>query len=264
MMQFVEAPAVLPRLEDCSFYHSLDLPGYGPQIGQWDLRGHYDEYFAGHNFADERVLDLGTASGALAFEIERRGAREVVGFDLDDGLSYDCRLPVDDLRLAEFRSGVTRVKNGFWLARSALGSKVKVVYGHLGNLPAELGWFDTVMMGNVLQHLQDPVGAVLQAIRHTDHLIITEADWLVGVGDDLSCMLMYDLPHPFSWYQVKPGLLQNLLRRWGLTDQTLTWHTQLILQGAQFAEDGRVSWEQNSVPARHYTLSAWRSDSKSE
>ncbi len=48
------------------------------------------------------------------------------------------------------------------------------------------------------------------------------------------------------------------LRRWGFTDQTLTWHTQVMLQGHRFDEDGTVSWEQSGVPTRHYTLSTRR------
>jgi hypothetical protein len=190
--------------------------------------------------------------------MERRGATEVVGFDLDEGLGYDCRLPIDQATLASHLRGVGMVKNGFWLAHRLLQSRVKMSYGHAASLPVDLGWFDTVMMGNILQHLQDPVGAVLQAIRHTDHLIITEADWFSGTGDDLPCMIMYDLPHFFSWYQVKPGLLQAILRRWDFSDQTLTWHTQTILQGHQFTDDGASSWEMYGVPARHYTLSARR------
>src|SRR4030095_945047 len=145
-------------------------------------------------------------------------------FDLDDGISRDCRLPTDAATWAEIQRWVARVKNGFWLARDLLGSRVNVAYGHAGNLPADLGWFETVMMGNILQHLQDPIGAVLQAARHSDHLIITEADWLPEIGDDLPCMVMYDLPNPFSWYQVKPALLQMLLKRWGFIDKKLNWH----------------------------------------
>src|SRR5262245_31646076 len=256
---FAEPPAVLPRLEDCRFYHSIDLPGYGLQTGFWDLRGRFDEYFGGHDFAGERVLDLGTASGALAFEMERRGAREVVGFDLEDGVVYDCKLPPDRARFENSQAGVSNIKNSFWLAHSALKSRVKAVYGHLNRLPADLGRFDTVMMGNVLQHLQDPVGAVLQAIQYTDHIIITEADWLPGIGDDLPCLVMYDIPNPYSWYQVKPALLQNLLRRWNFTDQTLTRHTQVILQGPQYAEGGGlVAWKDFGIPTNHFTLSARR------
>jgi SAM-dependent methyltransferase len=233
----------------------MDLPGVGLQEGAWDLRGRYDEYFGGHDFAGERVLDLGTASGGLAFEIERRGAREVVAFDLDDHHNYDCRLPTDDAVLAEFREWIGKVKNGFWLAHGLLRSTVKVVYGHVGRLP-DMGRFDVIMIGNVLQHLQDPIGAVLQAIRYTDHLIVTEADWLENTGDELPCMIMYDLPHPFSWYQVKPRLLQMLLKRWGYTEQSLTWHTEHLLRSPTFADPGNVCWERARVPTRHYTLSA--------
>lgn len=257
---FAAPPAVLPELTDCAFYHSMDLPGLGLQVGFWDLRDGYDAYFGGHDFAGERVLDLGTASGALAFEIERRGAREVVGFDLAEGLLYDCRLPTDAETMAEFRGWIHRVKNAFWLARNLLESHVNVVYGHVGKLPSQIGTFDTIMMGNILQHLQDPIGAVLQAAQHTNHLIITEADWLPGVGDELPCMVMYDVPYPFSWYQVKPRLLQTLLQRWGYTDQTVTWHTQTMLKAPTFDERVRVSWEETRVPASHFTLSARRPD----
>jgi SAM-dependent methyltransferase len=256
---FAEPPAVLPPLESCSFYHTMELPGHGIQHGSWDLRHGFDAYFGGHDFTGERVLDIGTSSGALAFEIERRGAREVVGFDLDDDLVHDCRLPTDDATRDELRTWVRRVKNAFWVSRAALGSRVKVAYGHAGRLPEGLGRFDTVVMGNILQHLQDPVGAVLQAIRHTDHLIVTEADWLPGTGDDLACMVMYDLPHPFSWYQVKPKLLQILLQRWGFSNQTVTRHTQTILRAPVFDEQHRVSWKTEEVPTPHYTLSALRS-----
>lgn len=151
---FASPPTVRPSLEDCAFYHSIDLPTLGLQVGSWDLRESYTAYFGGHDFAGDRVLDIGTANGALAFEIERRGASEVVGFDLKDGFSYDCRLPADAATLDEMRRWVARVKNGLWLARDLLGSRVKVAYGHAGSLGADLGWFDTVMMGNLLQHLQ--------------------------------------------------------------------------------------------------------------
>ena len=63
------------------------------------------------------------------------------------------------------------------------------------------------------------------------------------VADDFIGMLMFDLPNPFSWYQVKPGLLRNLLGRWGFVDQQLTWHDQLLVLNARFAEDGTVTRE---------------------
>ena len=32
-------PRQVERLEDCLFYHTMDLPGFGVVRGQWDLRG---------------------------------------------------------------------------------------------------------------------------------------------------------------------------------------------------------------------------------
>lgn len=239
-MSYVAAPAAPPALEDCRFYHSIELPGLGLQQGDWDLRGGYDAYFGGHDFRGERVLDVGTANGGLAFEIERRGAAEVVGFDLAEGLTHDCRLPTSEETLAQLRDRIRRTKNAFWLAHRLFDSKVRVAYGHAGSLPAELGQFDTVVIGNVLQHLQDPVGAVLQAIRHTDRLIVTEADWMPDVADDHVGLLMFDVPKAFSWYQVKPGLLQSLLSRWGFTEHRLSRHTQFFREA--------------DIHVRHFTL----------
>jgi hypothetical protein len=69
-------------------------------------------------------------------------------------------------------------------------------------------------------------------------------------------MIMFDELKPWSWYQVKPGLLQNLLRRWGFTEQTLSWHTQVILRDSTFTETGGRSWMPRSLPTTHFTLSA--------
>ncbi len=259
-VRYATPPAEPPALTDCRFYHSIELPGIGLQQGYWDLRGGYDDYFGGHDFSGQRVLDIGTSSGALAFEIERRGASEVVGFDLAEGLTYDRRLPVPETALAESRARIAQSKNAFWLGHHLLASGVKVAYGHAGALPAELGRFDAIVMGNILQHLQDPVGAVLQAARHSDHLIITEADWIRGVvdDDDFIGMLMFDLPTPYSWYQVKPGLLRNLLGRWGFADQELTRHDQTQLDDAKVTADGAVTREPAQVRVPHYTLSLKR------
>src|SRR5688572_18647814 len=74
------------------WYHTLDLapgvttPGFfdcRPMAGRvpWpDLRG-------------KRCLDVGTHDGFWAFEMERRGAGEVVGVDLDDYATRDW--PID-------------------------------------------------------------------------------------------------------------------------------------------------------------------------
>ena len=112
LVRYALPPAEPPALTDCRFYHSIELPGIGLQQGYWDLRGGYDDYFGGQDFSGERVLDIGTSSGALAFEIERRGASEVVAFDLDEGLTYDRRLSTAETVLTKFRAGIALVSEG--------------------------------------------------------------------------------------------------------------------------------------------------------
>jgi 2-polyprenyl-3-methyl-5-hydroxy-6-metoxy-1,4-benzoquinol methylase len=61
----------------------MDLPGFGSVIGQWDLRGRFDNYTGRVPLAGRTVVDVGTASGFLSFDAEKRGAL-VTGFDADD------------------------------------------------------------------------------------------------------------------------------------------------------------------------------------
>ena len=81
-------PRSVTDLEDCYFYHSMEIPGYGLVEGPWDLRGGVDDYLGGVDLRDKRVLEIGTASGFLCFTMEGRGA-EVVAYDLSHEQSWD-------------------------------------------------------------------------------------------------------------------------------------------------------------------------------
>src|SRR5580765_4149381 len=83
-----QVPMISPRfvdsLDDCFFYHTMELPEFGLVRGQWDLRGRFDDYVGGTSVAGKSVIDVGTATGFLSFESEKRGASRVVSFDLAD------------------------------------------------------------------------------------------------------------------------------------------------------------------------------------
>ena len=83
------APRDVSALDGCAFYHLMDLPGVGTVGDHWDLRPTIDAYLGPVSFAGKRVLDVGSASGFLTFEMERRGA-DVVSFDIVDGADWDC------------------------------------------------------------------------------------------------------------------------------------------------------------------------------
>src|SRR5687767_4292211 len=88
-------PRFVDRLEDCFFYHAIDLPGFGLVRGQWDLRGKFDDYIGGVPLAGKSVLDVGTATGFLSFEAEKKGASRVLSFDQRDG-AQQTFLPFKD------------------------------------------------------------------------------------------------------------------------------------------------------------------------
>ena len=114
--------------EGCFFYHTIELPGLGVVHGQWDLRGKFDEYVGGVEVAGKSVLDVGTATGFLSFEAERRGAARVVSYDMSD-VRQQTLLPFKDKLYYQDRekwaeiygAEMERWKDAYWLSHRLLG-----------------------------------------------------------------------------------------------------------------------------------------------
>ncbi len=256
---YADPPAKLPALEECAFYHSVELPGAGLQVGQWDLRPGIGSYLGPTDFGGHRVLEIGPANGFVSFELERRGA-EVVAVDLPAATTYDTRPGATErLDLDAIEAGLQRIRNAFWLGHALFSSSARVVYAHVNHIPDSVGSFDVVVLANVLQHCREPVTALLNAARFADCVVVTETDWMVGSHDDLRGMILFEGPSPFSWFQLKPGLLASLLGELGLTEQELTFHEQLLIEDIDYSasEPRRRNWGGLAVP--HFTLTAHRS-----
>ncbi len=239
-----EALYAVPRTvtdpADCYFYHTIDVPGYGAFEGEWDLRAGVDDYLGSVELRGRRVLEVGTASGFLAFEMERRGA-EVIAFDLSPEQTPDLipapgRDPAQ--REAAHREHVRRLNNCFWLCHRAFGSRARVVYGSVYAIPREIGPVDVATFGCVLLHLRDPLAALAQALRlATDAVIVTEP---VVVRSRLKRALLRRLgpalvllPRPgtaypeTTWWVFTPETVQALLALHGFADTRVTYHTQV-------------------------------------
>jgi tRNA (mo5U34)-methyltransferase len=127
--------------------------------GHYDLRGVARSLPLPESLAGMRCLDVGTSDGFWAFEMERRGAAEVVALDIDDPALYDWPepRPADPSRPANREPGANR---GFALAHRALGSAVERIDLPVYELsPERVGGFDFVFMGALALHLRDPVRA---------------------------------------------------------------------------------------------------------
>jgi hypothetical protein len=163
---------IAPDLNECVFYHSMDLPGLGTVEGQWDLRGRFDEYIGGIDVNGKTFLDVGAASGFLSFEAERRGA-SVISFD---ALDYTQHQPVPPTLPDEHF--FKRMLAGYDLAHRVLQSKASRIRGNIYALSTFVEKCDVVLVGQILVHLRDPFAALEQAaLCSTDYLIIAEGSF---------------------------------------------------------------------------------------
>ena len=176
------APTQLPAIEDCWFYHQMDIPNVGTVSAPngWDLRGRFDDYVACIPVAGKTLLDVGTAGGFLTFEAEQRGA-SVTSFDVASAGQIESINPpiavnpaLDTHKTNELRM----MRNAYWFAHHHFGSRAKAVYGDIYKLPAHVQPHDIVLIGQVLVHLQNPLEAIRQAsFVAKETLIITEGSY---------------------------------------------------------------------------------------
>lgn len=145
------------------WYHTIDLAPGVVTPGWFDLRPIVDR-MPWPDVTGKRCLDVGTYDGFLAFELERRGAAEVVAVDISDHELWDWPAALRAKGPAYLASVAGEKGRGFEIARQALDSSVEKVECSVYELdPARMGRFDVVVMGSLLLHLRDPVRA-LEAI----------------------------------------------------------------------------------------------------
>lgn len=232
------------RVEDpsqCTFYHRMELPGLGVVGGEWDLRDVINDYLGRFDFQGKRVLDVGTASGYLTFEMEKRGA-EVVSFDMAEGEQWDL-VPQRAVRqdaaraAARLTAGHRKLKNGYWLAHRRLGSKAKVFHGNIHHLPEALGPFDVAMMGMILGHLRDPFHALFNVARLCrSHLIITNQSYHAERAEALF-MPSVENQETMIWWALSDGCLKQMLSILGFEVQyTCVSHPRCLVKGREGRE----------------------------
>jgi len=139
------------------WYHTLDLGNGVVTQGMFDHRPVLDRYGLATDLTGLRCLDVGTMDGFWAFELERRGAAEVVAADLPDPEALDWPASI---REQAVKSLDEHKADRFAFARESLGSKVQRVERSVYDLGPDLGSFDLVFCGDLLVHLKDPVTAV--------------------------------------------------------------------------------------------------------
>jgi SAM-dependent methyltransferase len=235
---YAQRPDV-PALDDCYFYHTVDVPNYGLLTGEWDLRNGVDAYLGHEPLRGMRVLEVGTASGFLCFEMERRGA-DVVAYDLSSSTPWDS-VPYRGLDQATFAAetsaNISRRNNSWWLCHHAFASAARVVYGTVYDIPSAIGDVDLCTFGAVLLHVRDPLLALQSAVKlNPATIIVTELArrrrfGLLGERPSQRRSPLF-IPdgakrEPVeTWWSFTPESVSNLLSIVGYRTRNVVHHTQ--------------------------------------
>lgn len=241
---------------ECSFYYTIDLPGFGLMKGEWDLRGNERAYLGDVSVSGKRILQFGVANGFLSFHLEREGA-EVVGYDVSVDHWWDI-VPYAGHDNTEWvrrhRTALLQLSNAYWLAHRAFNSRARMVYGTLSQVPAAIGPVDVAAYCRVLSHVRDPFRALEQGLRLTkETVIITElvsnAPWVRGtrfravrwatkkasLPTNLHTTrepLMRFVPEYrtgnkfWTWWEFNPEIIRRFIGVLGFEDTAVTFHTQ--------------------------------------
>jgi SAM-dependent methyltransferase len=254
-------PRTVTGIDECEFYHVMDIPGYGVVGGKWDLRDRVDQYLGGVDFKGKRVLELGTASGFLCFYMEKRGA-EVVAYDIGEEQEWDvvpyCQYDYSE-HIKYLKEYNNRLKNAYWYAHKAHNSKAKVVYGSVYEIPEEIGMVDIATFCSILLHLRDPLRALQNALRLVrETVIVTDLaekkppfhvrprSFLRGLAALVKQHMSFQqkalsepkgpymkflpnfrtLEHKDAWWYLSPEIIVNFLGVLGFEETQVTYHFQ--------------------------------------
>ena len=241
-------PRFVDRLEDCFFYHAMELPGFGLVPAHWDLRGRFEEYIGGVEVAGKSVLDVGAATGFLSFEAEKRGAARVLSFDMSDArqqtfLPFKDKLYYRDRErwAQQYGAEIERWKNAYWLCHRLLESKAEVYYGNIYELPAELGQFDIAIVGSVLEHLNDQITALASIARRTKETIVIvspllQTDERIARFESLASNPDAD----FTWWTYSLGVYAEVFAMLGFRIASVSHAKYYYMYGDRFEERSTI------------------------
>ncbi|SEG56873.1 hypothetical protein SAMN04488144_1243 [Methylobacterium sp. 190mf] len=219
-----EAPWANALNERSYWYHTMKFPDGDTVRGSWTIAD-FSQYIGGYDLTAKSVLDVGTASGFLAFNAEKAGA-QVTGLDaastdefrhvpFSDSLSYR------DIR--QFKNTWTihnliPIKNSWWHAWYKYNSNAKCVYAPMPELyewPEQM--FDVVMAGAIVEHLSEPVYAIGAWARLAREAVLIPFTDVVPV-DDLMMRPITPLDNSainYVWWHLSRGLYNKIFDNLG-------------------------------------------------
>jgi tRNA (mo5U34)-methyltransferase len=164
MGEAISRQELVARVETVRWYHSLHLPHGIVTPGSFDTADELARVPFPASLDGKRCLDVATSDGFWAFEMERRGAAEVVAIDVPpERMDWPGNASP---KPSGFDASEEAPQRGFEIAHEALNSRViRRELSAYELSPEVIGEFDFVFVGSVLLHLRDPVGALAGIAR---------------------------------------------------------------------------------------------------
>ena len=220
-------PWAMPAREDCSFYTCMDFPdGETVEAVNWDIRSRFEDYIGNYSVAGKSVLDVGTASGFLAFSAEQAGATSVTAIDARDAREFN-RIPfagtgyTDDRHawIQDTNAYLNRLKASFWYGWHKNESKAEVVYTPVADLWAWERRFNVVVAGAIVEHISDPVPFLSALAGLADEAVIIAFTPVLPTSDIvMQAMNSWDNPaFNYSWFALSVGMYQRIFVNLGFS-----------------------------------------------
>jgi hypothetical protein len=210
------------------WYHTMKFPDGEIIKGHTTIKD-FNEYIGGYELKGKKVLDVGTASGYLAFNAEQAGAivtgldaasmEEFRFFPFPGSQHFD---DVQEFRRAWTEHNLIPIKTAWWHSWHKFNSKAKCTYTPLSELyewPEKM--FDVVMAGAIVEHLSDPVYAIGAWARLAREAVLIPFTDVIP-EDDLFIRPILPLDNPSAphvWWHLSRGLYRKLFDNLGFDVQ---------------------------------------------
>lgn len=204
--------ALRERIDAVDWYHTIDLGNGVITRGFVDHRSQVPLYHLPESLEGKRCLDVATFDGFWAFELEKRGAAEVVAADIKNRTDGDIPYP---LWKAVSKHLEAPMGAGFRVAHEVIGSHVKHEICNVYELsPSRVGTFDFVFISDLLLHIRDPQLALERAFSVCRGSLLVADVFLPGLdhyGDRSLTACRGWMPGSYTWWLPAVQTLKRML-----------------------------------------------------